>query len=789
MFEQLRGWSANVWQHPSALRHLDFIAWHYLYLIGMVLIGSGLMSASGGIRYIDALFIASSSCTQAGLTTRNINTLTTWQQVVIYLLAHLTNPIVIHSATAFIRLHWFQRRFDHIVKETRMQLSMRRTRSRAVSIDHEERGVGGREIRVLFDRTIRPSFGPPPDSANDEGTMPDRSHRRRRSSIAERISLSNILPRKNSVAVEDAEEPIVTLGVRKSHEQRMEKLDSIKGSNSGSSRSSYPTHAKEPESEADADAEVADARTTNQDIRFADLPMPRTRTAMADENNDANGGDLRRSRTADPGRSSLTATILNFGQRTMTMDGPSTNRVVRRRAQSGTRLPRVSTLDQAVSSAFRRRRDSSPASTSRRSRQTMTLPYISFQPTIGRNSAFVELTSEQRRELGGIEYRATKTLCVVLVVFYVGFHLIGFICFIAFIYTAQQYIPVVQNDAVSRGWWSVFTSASAMNDLGLTLNPDSFVSFQNASFLLLVASALIVIGNTGFPCMLRFVIWVTYKIWPRDSPRREEFAFLLDHPRRCFTLLFPSKATWWLVSILVAFNGIDLLLFMVLDLNNPEITAIPVGYRLVDGLFQAFCTRTAGFNVVNISSLHAAVIVSYMIMMYVSVFPVAISIRRTNVYEERSLGIYSHEDDTADPSFIGTHVRRQLGFDLWYIFLALFIICIIENPKLGTTEEDGVSIFNILFEIISAYGTVGLSLGFPGVDYSLSGKLASLSKLVIIALQIRGRHRGLPLKLDRAILLPSEKLNAREDEDNQLRRGRTRSMSMGGDESGTVPAP
>lgn len=701
------------------------------------------------------------------------------------LFAHLTNPIVIHSATAFVRLHWFQRRFDHIVKETRMQLQMRRTRSRAVSFDHEERGVGGREIRVLWDRVVRPSSGPAPDSA-DEGPMPDRSHRRRRSSMADRISLSNILPRKNSSAIDDSDDPIVTHGVRKSYEQHMEKVDSSKGSNSDSSRSPYPTHAAEPD--------PVDTKTNNQDIRFADLPMPRTRTMLAEETapprrpSDAKEqvNELRRSRTADPVRS-IGATLLNIGQRTMTLDGP-TNRVTRRRGTSGSRLPRTSTLDHAVSTALRRRRDSSPTSTARRSRNAMTLPYISFQPTVGRNSAFVSLTSEQRHELGGIEYRATKTLCWVLVSYYFGFQLLGFICFICFIFTAQQFAPVVQEDAVSRGWWSIFTSSSAMNDLGLTLNPDSFVSFQKAPFLLLVASLLIVVGNTGFPCMLRFVIWVTYKIWPRDSPRREEFAFLLDHPRRCFTLLFPSRATWWLVAILVLFNGIDLLLFMVLDLNNPEITVIPVGYRIIDGLFQAFCTRTAGFNVVSIGALHAAVIVSYMIMMYISVFPVAISIRRTNVYEERSLGIYTHEDEgTSDQSFIGTHVRKQLGFDLWYIFLALFIICVIENPDLSTTEESGVSIFSILFEIISAYGTVGLSLGFPGVDYSLSGKLATLSKLIIIAVQIRGRHRGLPLKLDRAILLPSEKLNAREEEDDQLRRMRTRSMSMMAD--GPEPEP
>ena len=43
------------------------------------------------------------------------------------------------------------------------------------------------------------------------------------------------------------------------------------------------------------------------------------------------------------------------------------------------------------------------------------MPYLSWTPTIGRNSAFIDLTEEQREELGGIEYRALKTLALILV--------------------------------------------------------------------------------------------------------------------------------------------------------------------------------------------------------------------------------------------------------------------------------------------------------------------------------------------------------------------------------------
>jgi len=269
-----------------------------------------------------------------------------------------------------------------------------------------------------------------------------------------------------------------------------------------------------------------------------------------------------------------------------------------------------------------------------------------------------------------------------------------------------------------------------------------------------------------------------FKLYPKESTKRETLAFLLDHPRRCFTLLFPSSATWWLFGILVILNALDVFFFLVLDLGDAYVSAIPVGYRFLDGFFQAVSTRTAGFAVTNLMLLHPAVLVSYLVMMYISIFPVAISIRRTNVYEEQSLGVFAHEDEK-DASFVATHLRRQLGFDLWYIFLGLFIICIVESPQIEDTNDYWFNQFNILFEVVSAYACVGLSIGYPTVNASFSSQFHTVSKLVVIALMIRGRHRGLPYALDKAIMLP--KRSKREDQEDTRR---IRRMSMASRTSG-----
>lgn len=166
-----------------------------------------------------------------------------------------------------------------------------------------------------------------------------------------------------------------------------------------------------------------------------------------------------------------------------------------------------------------------------------------------------------------------------------------------------------------------------------------------------------------------------------------------------------------------------------------------------------------------------------MIMMYISIFPIAISVRRTNVYEEKSLGVYhegGEDDDEQEPagslSYVGAHLRRQLSFDLWYIFIGFFILSISEGPRI---QSNDINMFSILFEIVSAYGTVGLSLGYTGINASLSSQFSVVGKLVIIAMQIRGRHRGLPYGLDRAVLLPSESRFRNETEELGLPKSRT----------------
>jgi Trk-type K+ transport system membrane component len=67
------------------------------------------------------------------------------------------------------------------------------------------------------------------------------------------------------------------------------------------------------------------------------------------------------------------------------------------------------------------------------------------------------------------------------------------------------------------------------------------------------------------------------------------------------------------------------------------------------------------------------------------------------------------------------------------------------------------------------YGTVGISVGLPNEAYSFCGAWHSMSKLILCAVMLRGRHRGLPVAIDKAIMLPRDHLGVLEEEDAQIR--------------------
>lgn len=549
------------------------------------------------MAYIDALFLASGSNTQAGLNTVDINLLNTFQQVVIYLLSMLSSPITIHSSVVFLRLYWFEKRFQHVVREAttrRVSIAKSRSKAKAANAEDLERGVNGRHITVMHN-----------------------------TATASRLTNDGIL--LDNYTINGATKQDSLMNSSQSHdesEHKDEDEDEV-----------APTRLAPPQIKFSDQVKRSDALESDDDsLRLPRKLSDAEHIAIVERQRKADKSVLRIPGPRDADRGALPEELDDDGP-----DGPDMSNPNRRRRESsveGVRRPpsphRLAsrpdrqptiTIEEPVrpprreehdwpeeiaenvandveaaahtfgALKFRKPRkegeklhhsDTAASSTAQtrlnpldRIKSVLTqgkdedpMPYLSWQPTLGRNSAFLGLSEEQREELGGIEYRSLKTLALVLTIYFFGYTFFGMVTLVPWIvHNNDYYGHIVDAAGQSRVWWGFFTANSALMDLGFTLTPDSMNSFNTAIFPLLVMSFLIILGNTGFPVMLRFMIWLFSLVAPRGSGLWEELKFLLDHPRRCFTLLFPSNATWWLFFILVVLNGVDLILFLILDVS------------------------------------------------------------------------------------------------------------------------------------------------------------------------------------------------------------------------------
>ena len=75
----------------------------------------------------------------------------------------------------------------------------------------------------------------------------------------------------------------------------------------------------------------------------------------------------------------------------------------------------------------------------------------------------------------------------------------------------------------------------------------------------------------------------------------------------------------------------------------------------------------------------------------------------------------------------------------------------------------GFSISSVIFDTVSAFRAVGLSTGVPYDSYSFCGAWYTVRKLILVVVMIRSRYRGLPMAIDRAVLIPGQELMQRMD--------------------------
>lgn len=207
-----------------------------------------------------------------------------------------------------------------------------------------------------------------------------------------------------------------------------------------------------------------------------------------------------------------------------------------------------------------------------------------------------ELTRQQRYRLGGAEYRAIFLLTRLVPIYYL-FCTLGFGFVVRIYVAASTYAQEIlrtsnSNGPVNEWFFSFFASLSSFNNLGLLQLDANVIPFQSCPGLLIPLMFLILAGNTAYAIFLRLIIWTMYKLTPKKYHiRRETFRYLLDHPRRCYTTLFPATQTKWLAIVLFGITMIEFTCFVALNFWLPVLQGIDWGARVLDGFFQSVATR------------------------------------------------------------------------------------------------------------------------------------------------------------------------------------------------------
>ncbi len=277
----------------------------------------------------------------------------------------------------------------------------------------------------------------------------------------------------------------------------------------------------------------------------------------------------------------------------------------------------------------------------------------------------------------------------------------------------------------------VFHAVSAFNNAGFSLFSDNLMGFDGDAFVLLLVAATVVTGGLGFP------VWVQIARHPR-LPRRWNLH---------------AKLTVVTTAVLIAV-GWGLLAWF--EWTNPD-TLGPMSApdSFVNALFHSVMPRTAGFNSIDIASMREPSRLLTEILMFIGGGS-ASTAGGIKVTTFALLGWVMWAEVRGDPDVVVFERRIPGEAQRQAVTVALLAIGTVMAATMALLATTTLPRVDLLFEAVSALGTVGLSSGATPL---LSGP----SQLIVITLMILGRV-GPPTLFAALVLRERERLYRHADE-------------------------
>jgi trk system potassium uptake protein TrkH len=290
----------------------------------------------------------------------------------------------------------------------------------------------------------------------------------------------------------------------------------------------------------------------------------------------------------------------------------------------------------------------------------------------------------------------------------------------------------LEDFAVTRAiYLGIFHSVSAFCNAGFALFSNSFMGYKHNLVINLTLMILITLGGLGFS--------VIYDLMRKGK-----------HPFKT-SLLLHSKIVLAVSSCL---TGIGFLLFLLFEWQN-TLQSFTTSEKFLSAIFQVVTTRTAGFNTLDTGSLTNSSLLLMIIFMMIGASPgscgggiktttfgVLIGLMISRVKNRHQVQLFKRGISESTIS----RVISVTFFWLIFVVFAGMILLVTEHP--GGAHETGRTLFiEVFFEIFSAMGTVGLSMGLTQV-------LTAIGKILLILIMFIGRLGPLTLAVAIATKYP-----------------------------------
>ncbi|KUO17434.1 TrkH family potassium uptake protein [Streptomyces dysideae] len=286
-------------------------------------------------------------------------------------------------------------------------------------------------------------------------------------------------------------------------------------------------------------------------------------------------------------------------------------------------------------------------------------------------------------------------------------------------------------DSVHLGY---FHAVSAFNNAGFGLHADSLVGYVGDPWVMLPIAAAVILGGLGFPVLLELL---------RHRERRRTTG------HRNWSL--HAKLTLITTAALLAAG--TLLTCLLEWTNNGTLGPLDWPEKLLAGFFHSTMTRTAGFNSVDIGAMHAATLLFTCMLMFVGGGSAGTAGGiKVGTFAVLAVAIIAEVRGEPNSAVLGRklapHVLRQA------LTVALLGVGLVMAATLALLSTTSLPFEKVLFEVVSAFGTVGLSTGitadFPAAGQLILillmfiGRLGPVTLVSALALRERARRYELP---------------------------------------------